>query len=40
MDPELRSRLLAEFRPEIERLGTVIGRDLSAWLADPSSGAA
>jgi hypothetical protein len=39
MDPELRSRLLTEFRPEIERLGTVIGRDLSAWLADPSSGA-
>ena len=32
MDPELRRRLVAEMRPEIERLGTLIGRDLSPWL--------
>jgi hypothetical protein len=32
MDPELRRQLLEEFRPEIERLGRLIDRDLSAWL--------
>ena len=32
MDPALRRRLLDELEPEIERLGTLIGRDLSAWL--------
>ena len=32
MDPDLRRRLLDEFTPEIERLGRLIGRDLSAWL--------
>lgn len=31
MDPELRRQLLDEFAPEIERLGLLIGRDLSAW---------
>lgn len=31
MDPALRSRLTEELRPEVERLGTLIGRDLSAW---------
>lgn len=32
MDPELRRRLLDEQAPEIERLGRLIGRDLSPWL--------
>jgi hypothetical protein len=32
MDPELRRRLTEEFRPEIERLGRLIERDLSGWL--------
>ena len=36
MDPELRRQLLAEFRPEIERLGKLIDRDLSAWLEPPA----
>ena len=32
MDPALRRRLLDEFATEIERLATLIDRDLSAWL--------
>jgi hypothetical protein len=37
MSPELRRQLLDEFTPEIERLGQVIGRDLSQWLErDPN----
>ncbi len=32
MDPALRRQLIEEFTPEIERLGKLIGRDLSAWL--------
>jgi hypothetical protein len=32
MEPGLRRRLLDEQAPEIERLGRLIGRDLSAWL--------
>jgi hypothetical protein len=32
MDPALRRRLLDELAPEIEELGRLIGRDLSAWL--------
>ena len=32
MDPQLRRQLLDEFEPEIERLGRLIGRDLSPWL--------
>jgi hypothetical protein len=38
MDPALRSRLRDELRPEIERLGRLIERDLSAWTQpiDPS----
>jgi hypothetical protein len=32
MDPALRRRLLDEQAPEIERLGRLIGRDLSGWL--------
>ena len=31
MDPALRRRLAAEFAPEVEALGQLIGRDLSAW---------
>ena len=31
MDPELRSRLREELRPEVERLGRLMDRDLSAW---------
>jgi len=31
MDPALRRRLSEEMRPEVERLGSLIGRDLSAW---------
>jgi hypothetical protein len=31
MDPELRSRLTAEFAPQVAELGELIGRDLSAW---------
>lgn len=37
MDPELRRRLTAEMRPEVERLGRLIGRDLSAWTAAASA---
>ena len=33
MDPALRSRLLRDVAPEIERLSHLIGRDLSAWRA-------
>jgi hypothetical protein len=36
MDPALRGRLLAEFEPEIRRLGQLVARDLSAWL-DPAN---
>lgn len=32
MDSTLRRELLDEFTPEIERLGRLLGRDLSAWL--------
>jgi len=38
MDPALRRQLIEEFTPEIERLGKLIGRDLSAWLESGSSG--
>jgi hypothetical protein len=31
MDPELRRRLIVEFRPEVERLGKLLVRDLSHW---------
>jgi hypothetical protein len=34
MDPTLRRQLLDEFRPQIEDLGRLIERDLSAWLED------
>lgn len=31
MDPDLREQLRVEFRPEVERLGELLGRDLSHW---------
>lgn len=34
MDPELRRTLLNEFKPEIERLGRLLDRDLSHWLKE------
>jgi Sulfotransferase family len=37
MDPQLRARLTQELAPEIRRLASFIGRDLSPWL--PSGGA-
>jgi hypothetical protein len=40
MDPDLRRQLIAELTPEIDRLGDLIGRDLSGWLADPVTHAA
>lgn len=40
MDPELRRRLTAELAPEVERLGRLIGRDLSAWSAEAGTSAA
>jgi hypothetical protein len=40
MDPALRARLQAEFRPEVERLGRLIGRDLSGWSAPGDASAA
>jgi hypothetical protein len=33
MDPGLRSGLRAEFAPEIERLGDLLGRELNEWTA-------
>lgn len=33
MDPQLRRRLLDGLAPEIDRLGAMLGRDLSAWYA-------
>lgn len=36
MDGALRARLTEEFRPEVERLGRLVGRDLSAWTHVPS----
>jgi hypothetical protein len=31
LDPQLRRRLTEEMRPEVDRLGGLLGRDLSAW---------
>ena len=31
MDPELKKRLRAEFAPDVEELGALLGRDLSQW---------
>ncbi len=33
MDPDLRRQLTEEFAPQVEELGKLIGRDLSAWSA-------
>ncbi len=33
---EFRQRLIDEFRPDIEKLGRLVDRDLSGWLAEPS----
>jgi hypothetical protein len=40
MDAVLRRRLLDEFTPDIERLGALIGRDLSGWLERDTAAAA
>ena len=38
MDPALRRQLTEEFRPEVKRLGAMIGRDLSSWSeAEPAA---
>ena len=34
MEPELRTRLHAEMRPEVERLSTLLQRDLTHWCED------
>ncbi|HEX6474708.1 MAG TPA: hypothetical protein VF114_06445 [Candidatus Limnocylindria bacterium] len=36
MDPQLRARLSTELAPEVEALGRLISRDLSAWSVAPS----
>jgi hypothetical protein len=36
IDPGLRAALIEEFRPEVEKLGKLIGRDLSHWNDDSS----
>lgn len=36
IDPGLRAALIEEFRPDVEKLGRLIGRDLSHWNGDPS----
>jgi hypothetical protein len=37
MDAELRAQLVAEFRPEVERLSSLLGRDLSMWYGPTAS---
>jgi hypothetical protein len=37
IDPDLHERLVAEFEPEVERLGRLIGRDLSHWNGRPAA---
>jgi hypothetical protein len=37
LDPDLRARLTAEFRPEVERLSELLGRDLTSWCPAPAS---
>lgn len=34
LDPALRAQLCSEFKPEIQRLGDLLGRDLSHWCLD------
>lgn len=38
MRPELRERLQQEFRPKIEELSKLLGRDLSGWIHDSCDG--
>jgi hypothetical protein len=33
MSPEIKARLRETFRPEVARLGEMLGRDLSSWSA-------
>jgi hypothetical protein len=40
LDPELRARLAALFRPDVERLQVLIDRDLTRWLEPARSPAA
>jgi hypothetical protein len=40
LSPELRSELCREMAPDVERLGALIGRDLSFWLDSTGSGEA
>ena len=35
--PDLRARLVADLRPEVERLGQMIDRDLGVWLREPDA---
>jgi len=37
LDPDFRARLAAEFRPEVERLSELLGRDLTSWCPAPAS---
>ena len=37
LSPEMRARLIEEFRPDVERLAAATGRDLSHWLAEPEA---
>lgn len=37
LDPDLRRRLTVELAPEVERLATLIDRDLTAWLPQEAS---
>jgi hypothetical protein len=34
LDPDLRRRLNHEFRPDVERLSALLGRDLTHWVAE------
>jgi hypothetical protein len=40
IDPELRARLTEEFRPEVDRLSALLGRDLSHWYGSKTPGIA
>jgi hypothetical protein len=37
LDPDLRARLVKDLRPEVERLGGMLGRDLGFWLEEPAA---
>jgi hypothetical protein len=40
LDPGLRAELNEEFRPEVARLGRLLGREITVWCRPPKSGAA